>query len=53
MVTDKIRNLMKELIVLCKQEGVLGSNVTLNLDNREYYASFRFDDIGISRPYNR
>ena len=49
MSNKKINDLIKELIILCKQENLIGTNVRIILDDSmEYYASFNFNEMGIS-----
>lgn len=47
MSKEKINDLMRELVLLCKAEKMHGRNITVNINNKmEYYASFEFREIG-------
>ncbi len=47
MSKEKINKLITELVILCKKEKILGTNIGIILNGTEYYVSFGFRNIGI------
>lgn len=48
-MNDKIKDTIKELVILCKEKKILGTNMRIILeDGMEYYASFDFNAMGMN-----
>lgn len=48
MSKERAYYLIKELIALCREQKICGTNIKINIDNQmEYYASFEFREIGV------
>lgn len=48
-MNDKIKDTIKELIILCKKEKILGKHTRIILaDGMEYYVSFDFHKMGMN-----
>ena len=47
MSKEKINKLIKELVILCKKNGISGKHTSIVLEDMEYYISFDFRKIGM------